>query len=334
MSSILKRPGWSNYIINEKIKIGDQERTIPGWGPGKEAKRHFAGKIGQEMPIGRGGSLRKVGSTSYREAEMAFARYVGETLKMGGDVSATKEIKEVLRGVTAETLQQNGFESIDAWLDGWKTFASEKYGMDLSNLADKRVVAQISGEAEDQIESNDEGGEGDEMGSDIKSDISSSENEMTDELRAKVEYIPLKAQYADVSEDGQSFTKVSFMHQQDGSLTFVRLANVPKTPEHVAALKQVKTGSDILNNKLLSSFISAIETERDGKSSSFKHTLKKSPPEAEIPAEQEEALPTEQPNSNMNEQIRLNPRQQSMLAEQMRIARKQHLQRIEERYRF
>jgi len=32
MSNILKKPGWaSRDVLSEKVKIGDVEKTIPGW---------------------------------------------------------------------------------------------------------------------------------------------------------------------------------------------------------------------------------------------------------------------------------------------------------------
>ena len=110
MSNILKRPGWASHnILNEKVKIGDVEKTIPGWGPGKEAKKFFAGKIGEEVPTGRFGRLRKVAGTSYREAELAFARYCAESLEIAENVIATKEVKEILRELTAEKFIDNPF---------------------------------------------------------------------------------------------------------------------------------------------------------------------------------------------------------------------------------
>lgn len=333
MSSILNRPGWANYqILNEKVKIGDIEKVIPGWGPGKEAKRHFAAKIGEEVPTGRHGSIRKVAGTSYREAELAFSRYLADSLEIAENVIATKEVKAILRDVTEEMLQQKGFDGVDDWIEGWVEYAQEKFGLDLTNVAMKRAVRQIADEAEDQIEQNDAPGEvgGEET---FGAAAAAMEQELSEDLKSEISASPLQVQYADVSDDNTMYTKVSFMHQQGDKIVYVRLENVPKNNENKAALKAVETGADILDNATLSSFVSQIEVEQGGKSEYYKHSGA-----AETPAAPAEAEPEPEAEDefkfDLEESTKLNLKQQSIIAEQVRIARKQHMQRIEERYRY
>ena len=335
MSSILNRPGWANHqILNEKVKIGDIEKVIPGWGPGKEAKRHFAAKIGEEVPTGRHGSIRKVAGTSYREAELAFSRYLADSLEIAENVIATKEVKAILRDVTEEMLQQKGFEGVDDWIEGWVEYAQEKFGLDLTNVAMKRAVRQIANDAEDQIEQNDAQGEvgGDET---FGAAAAAMEQELSEDLKSEISAAPLQVQYADVSDDNTMYTKVSFMHQQGDKIVYVRLENVPKNNENKAALKAVETGADILDNATLSNFVSQIEVEQGGKSEYYKHSGAAETPAApaEAPAEAEPEAEDEF-KFDLDESTKLNLKQQSIIAERVRIARKQHMQRIEERYRY
>lgn len=333
MSSILNRPGWANYqILNEKVKIGDIEKVIPGWGPGKEAKRHFAAKIGEEVPTGRHGSIRKVAGTSYREAELAFSRYLADSLEIAENVIATKEVKAILRDVTEELLQQKGFEGVDDWIEGWVEYAQEKFGLDLSNVAIKRAVKQIADNAEDQIEQNNAQ---DDLGGEetFGAAAAAMEQELSQELKDEISNNPLQVQFADVSDDGTMFSKISFMNQADDKIVYVRLDNVPKDEQHKAALKAVESGGDILNNATLSKYVSQIEVEQGGESKYYKHsgaaeTFAQPEAEPETPEAEDEF------KFDLDESTKLNLKQQSIIAEQVRIARKQHMQRIEERYRF
>lgn len=332
MSSILNRPGWANHeILNEKIKIGDTEKTLPGWGPGKEAKRHFAAKIGEEVPTGRFGRMRKVAGTSYREAELAFSRYLADSLEIAENVIATKEVKSILRDVTEELLQQKGFDDVDDWIQGWVEYAQEKFGMDLSNVAMRRAVKEIADEAEDQIEQNDAQGEvgGEEA---FGAAAAAMEQELSAELKSEISDTPLQVQYADVSDNNTMYTKVSFMNQQGDKIVYVRLENIPKDSQHKAALKNVDKGSDILDNAALSKYVSQIEVEQGGESKYYKHSGA-----TETPAEPEAAAEPEAEDEfkfDLDESTKLSLKQQSIIAEQVRIARKQHMQRIEERYRY
>ena len=335
MSSILNRPGWVNYqILDEKIKIGDIEKVIPGWGPGKEAKTHFAARVGEEVPTGRFGKIRKIANTSYREAELAFSRYLADSLEIAENVIATKEVKSILRDVTEEVLQQQGFDDIDDWLQGWVEYAQEKFGMDLSNVAMQRAVRQIADEAEDQIEQND--AQAADAGEETFGAAAAVlEHEMTEEIKTEISNTSLQVQYADVSDDGAMYSKISFKNEQDDKNVFVRLENVPKDEQHKAALKDVESGSDILNSDVLSRYVSQIEVNQGGTSKYYKHsadaTAAKPEPEGEPDAAVEPAADDEF-KFDLGESTKLNLKQQSIIAEQVRIARKQHMQRIEERY--
>ena len=333
MSSILNRPGWANHkILNEKVKIGDIEKVIPGWGPGKEAKRHFAARIGEEVPTGRYGNIRKIAGTSYREAELAFSRYLADSLEIAENVIATKEVKAILRDVTEELLQQKGFESVDDWIEGWVEYAQEKFGMDLTNVAIKRAVKQIADDAEDQIEQNDVQGDvgGEET---FGAAAATMEQELSQDLKSEISASPLQVQYADVSEDNTMFSKISFMNQQGDKIVYVRLENVPKDNESKTALKAVETGADILDNAVLSKYVSQIEVEQGGKSEYYKYVGNAEVADEPV-ASPAETAPEDEFKFDLGESTKLNLKQQSIIAEQVRIARKQHMQRIEERYRY
>lgn len=333
MSNILKKPGWANYsIIEEKIKIGDVERVLPGWGAGKEAKRHFAGKIGEQVPTGRYGAMRRVGGTSYREAELAFSRYLATSLEIAENVIATKEVKEILRGVTEEILADKGFNSVDEWIDGWIEFAQERFGLDLTNVAIRRAVRDIADAAEDQIEQNDDAAEAEQM-DDVDAQTTE-EQELTQDIRQELNSLPMTVQYADVSDDGSIYETISFMGQQDGKIAYIRLSDVPKDQQHKTMLRDVTQGSDLLNNYDLSNFISQIEIEENGSSMYYKHTTGDEPAAEPVAAEPEPEGAADEFTFDLDESAKLSTKQRNILTEQMRIARKQHLQRIEERYLF
>lgn len=338
MSSILKRPGWANHqIIEEKVKIGDIERVIPGWGVGKEAKKHFAGKIGEQVPTGRYGAMRRVGGTSYREAELAFSRFLAQSLEIAENVIATKEVKEILRGVTEELLQDKGFDDVDDWLDQWVTFAQDNFGLDLTNLAVRRAVRAIADDAEDQIEQNDAQGVEPAVELDAEPEaVAQQEQELTQDIKQEIASIPVNVQFADQSEDGSMYESISFMGQQQDKITYIRLKDVPKDAEHKNALKSVETGSNILDNNLLKNYVSQIEVEQNGNSTFYKASAAAAPEATPVAAAEPEAEPQgeDEFTFDLDESTKLNAKQQSILAEQMRIARKQHMQRIEERYSF
>jgi hypothetical protein len=335
MSSILNRPGWANYqILSEKIKIGDIETVIPGWGPGKEAKRHFAAKIGQEVPTGRYGAVRKVAGTSYREAELAFSRFLADSLEIAENVIATKEVKAILRDVTEEVLQQKGFDGVDDWIESWVEYAQEKFGLDLTNVAIRRAVRQIADEAEDQIEQNDAQGDvgGEEA---FGAAAAAMEQEMSEEIKTEVSETPLQVQYADVSDDNTMYSKISFMGQQGEKIVYVRLENVPKDNENKSALRGVETGADIFDSASLSKYISQIEVEQGNESNYYKYSSTVDEPESEPETGDDLELGDEEEfKFDLDESTKLNLKQQSVIAEQVRVARKQHMQRIEERYRY
>lgn len=335
MSNILKRPGWASHnILNEKVKIGDVEKTIPGWGPGKEAKKFFASKIGEEVPTGRYGRLRKVAGTSYREAELAFARYCAESLEIAENVIATKEVKEILRELTAEKLQEKGYNSVDDWIQGWIEYAQETFGMDLTNVANQRerqvrdAVQDIAQEIEDEVPE-----EGDVEAEPAAAAPAGDLEEMPAELMQRITNNDIKPQGATRSEDQRTFTSISFMGQDGDKLTYVRLKDVPKNPQYSSALKAVKKVGDIVNNELLASHVTEIELERGDRSEKYK-LGRVVAPAAAAPAPEPEAREARPIQLDLEESIKLNSKQQTILAEQMRIARKQHMQRIEERYRF
>ena len=342
MSSILKRPGWLNHkIIEEKVKIGDIERVIPGWGVGKEAKRYFAGKIGEQVPTGRYGAMRRVGGTSYREAELAFSRFLASSLEIAENVIATKEVKEILRGVTEELLQDKGFDDVDDWLDQWVTFAQDNFGLDLTNLAVRRAVRAIANDAENQIEQNDAQAQGGneldvELEAEPEAAAGGQEQELTQNIKQEIASTPVNVQFADQSEDGSMYESISFMGQQQDKITYIRLKDVPKDAQHKSALKSVETGSNILDNNLLKNYVSQIEVEQNGNSKFYKTSATAEPeaapaadvePEAKADGEDEFTF-------DLDESTKLSAKQQNVLTEQMRIARKQHMQRIEERYLF
>ena len=335
MSSILNRPGWANYqILSEKIKIGDIETVIPGWGPGKEAKRHFAAKIGQEVPTGRYGAVRKVAGTSYREAELAFSRFLADSLEIAENVIATKEVKAILRDVTEEILQQKGFDGVDDWIESWVEYSQEKFGLDLTNVAIRRAVRQIADEAEDQIEQNDAQGNvgGEET---FGAAAAAMEQEMSEEIKTEVSETPLQVQYADVSDDNTMYSKISFMGQQGEKIVYVRLENVPKDNENKSALRGVETGADIFDSASLSKYISQIEVEQGNESNYYKYSSTVDEPESEPETGDDLELGDEEEfKFDLDESTKLNLKQQSVIAEQVRVARKQHMQRIEERYRY
>lgn len=337
MSNILKRPGWaSRDVLSEKVKIGDVEKTIPGWGPGKEAKRFFAGKIGEEVPTGRYGKLRKVAGTSYREAELAFARYCAESLEIAENVIATKEVKEILRELTAERLQEKGYNSVDEWIQGWIEYAQENFGMDLTNVSNQRerqvrdAVQEIAQEIEDEVP---EEGEADADEPEAGAPAAAYAQEMTAELQQRITNIDIKPQGATRSEDQTMFTSVSFMGQNGDKITYVRLKDVPKNSQYTAALKAVKKVGDIINNDLLSQHVKEIELERGDASEKYKlGQIAAAAPQAPEAPEARAPRPIEM---DLEESaVKLNSKQQTILSEQMRIARKQHMQRIEERYRY
>jgi hypothetical protein len=335
MSSILKRPGWTNYqVVEEKVKIGDIERVIPGWGVGKEAKRYFAGKIGEEVPTGRFGALRKVGGTSYREAELAFSRYLAQSLEIAENVIATKEVKEILRGVTEDLLQDKGFDDVDDWLNQWVTYAQDNFGLDLTNVAVRRAVRAIAADAEDQIEQNDGAG-GPAVELEAEPEIESKqEQELTQDVKQEIASIPMNVQFADQSEDGSMYESISFMGQQQGKITYIRLKDVPKDAQHKNALKNVDDGGSILDNNLLKNYVSQIEVEQNGSSTFYKTTAPAAPEAAPAAAVEPEDQGEDEFTFDLGESAKLNAKQQNILTEQMRIARKQHMQRIEERYLF
>lgn len=344
MSNILKKPGWaSRDVLSEKVKIGDVEKVIPGWGPGKPAKSFFAGKIGEEVPTGRYGSLRKVGGTSYREAELAFARYCAASLEIAENVIATKEVKHILRELTAEKLQEKGYDSVEDWLQGWVEYAQETFGMDLANVqagvarrAQEREEEEpgeeenIQDEAEDAI--NDVAQEIEEQQPEAAAPVNDLQ-EMPEELMRRIINNDIKPQGATPSEDQRTFKSITFMGQDGDKLTYVRLKDVPKDTQHRVALKAVKKVGDILNNDMLAQYATEIELERGDRSEKYKPGQIAMPdapamdaPEARAPRPIELDLE--------ESATKLNSRQQTILAEQMRISRKQHMQRIEERYRY
>lgn len=335
MSNILKKPGWaSRDVLSEKVKIGDVEKTIPGWGPGKEAKKFFAGKIGEEVPTGRYGGLRKVAGTSYREAELAFARYCAESLEIAENVIATKEVKEILRELTAEKLQEKGFDSVDDWIQGWIEYAQETFGMDLTNVTNQRerqvrnAVQDIAQEIEDEVPE-----EGEVAAAEPEVAVPAADaQEMPEDLQRRIINNDIKPQGATRSEDQTMFTSVSFMGQDGDKITYVRLKDVPKNANYTAALKAVKKVGDIINNDLLAQHVSEIELERGDQSEKYKLGQIAAAPAPVADAPQARApRPIE---LDLEESAtKLNFKQQAILTEQMRIARKQHMQRIEERYR-
>lgn len=336
MSNILKRPGWTNYqVVSEKVKIGDIERVIPGWGVGKEAKRYFAGKIGDEVPTGRYGALRKVGGTSYREAELAFSRYLATSLEIAENVIATKEVKEILRGVTEDLLQDKGFDDVDDWLNQWVTYAQDNFGLDLTNVAVRRAVRSIAADAENQIEQNDDAAAGVELEAEPEV-ATNQEQELTQDIRQEITSIPVSVQFADQSEDGSMYESISFMGQQGDKITYIKLKDVPKDAQHKNALKNVETGGNILDNNLLKNYVSQIEIEQNGSSTFYKASAAAAPEAASAAAvePEAEAQGEDEFTFDLDESTKLNAKQQNILTEQMRIARKQHMQRIEERYLF
>jgi hypothetical protein len=340
MSSILKRPGWANFEpINERVKIGDYDKVVPGWGPGKEAKRFFMGKEGEQVPTGRLGAMRPVGKTAYREAELAFSRYLATSLEIAESVIATKEVKQILKDfVTIDKLQEKGYDSVDEWIQGWVEFAQEKFGMDLTNVRTQReravrdAVQDVAQEIEDEVP---EEGEPEEAAPEPEMAAAPEGTPLTPELKARISGNAVKPQSADASDDGTKWNKISFMGQNGDNITYVYLKDVPKNRENVTRLKGIRSVGDALSSPELSPYISSIELERNGVSK--KYTV--SPEEMaapEMPAAapempRREARPID---LELGESAKPSIKERAILTEQMRIARKQHLQRIEERYRY
>jgi hypothetical protein len=124
------------------------------------------------------------------------------------------------------------------------------------------------------------------------------------------------------------------MGQDGDKLTYVRLKDVPKDAQHRVALKAVKKVGDIINNDMLAQYVSEIELERGNSFEKYKlgQAAAPNPAAPDAPEAPEGRAP--RPIELDLEATKLNSKQQTILAEQVRIARKQHLQRIEERYRF
>lgn len=342
MSSILKRPGWANIEpINERVKIGDYDKVVPGWGPGKEAKRFFMDKEGEQVPTGRLGALRPVGKTAYREAELAFARYLATSLEIAESVIATKEVKQILKDfVTIDKLQEKGYDSVEEWIQGWVEFAQENFGMDLTNVRSQReravrdAVQDVAQEIEDEVP--EEEPENEPAAPEVAAAPAAPEGTpLTPELKERISANAIKPQSADASDDGTMWHKIAFMGQNGESLTYVYLKDVPKNRENATRLKGIKSVGDALSSPELSRYISSIELEKNGVSKKYIVV-----PEEMVPAPEVAAVP-EQPrrearpiNLELGESAKPSVKERAILTEQMRIARKQHLQRIEERYRF
>lgn len=347
MSNILKKPGWaSRELISEKIRIGDVDRVIPGWGPGKEAKKYFMDKRGEMVPTGRHGSLRPVGGTSYREAELAFARYLAYSLEIAESVIATKEVKHILRDVTEARLQEKGYDSVDEWIQGWVEFAQEQFpGLDLTNVrarAERRAraaaaggeqgeggAAEVEDAAEDAIQDVAQEIEDEQTGEEAPA-AGEAHEEMPENVKAKVMSMPVKPQHAILNDENTAWDKISFMGQDGDTIVFVRLTGVAKNPENTRALKSIKSVSAVVQNPTLASHISEIEVEKDGNSKMYKAPAA----EQQVPAPAPEAEGERAPRPiNLDlESTRLSTKQRTILTEQMRIARMQHLQRTEQRY--
>lgn len=342
MSSILKRPGWANFEpINERVKIGDYDKVVPGWGPGKEAKRFFMGKEGEQVPTGRLGAMRPVGKTAYREAELAFSRYLATSLEIAESVIATKEVKQILKDfVTIDKLQEKGYDSVDEWIQGWVEFAQEKFGMDLANVRTQReravrdAVQDVAQEIEDEVP---EEGEPEEAAPEPEMAAAPAAPEgtpLTPELKERISVNAIKPQSADASDDGTKWNKISFMGQNGDNITYVYLADVPKNRENVTRLKGIRSVGDALSSPELSRYISTIELEKNGVTK--RYTV--APDEMAAPedmAAPEQARREARPiDLELGESAKPSIKERAILTEQMRIARKQHLQRIEERYRY
>jgi len=338
MSNILKRPGWaSRDVLSEKVKIGDVEKVIPGWGPGKPAKSFFAGKIGEEVPTGRYGAMRKVAGTSYREAELAFARYCAASLEIAENVIATKEVKHILRELTAEKLLEKGYESVEDWLQGWVEYAQDTFGMDLANV--QAGVVRRARERDEPGEEENIQDEAEDAINDVAQEIEEQQpeggemQELPEEIQRRIINNDIKPQGATPSEDQRTFASVTFMGQEGDKLTYIRLKDVPKDAQHRVALKAVKKVGDIINNDMLAQYVSEIELERNNSFEKYK-LGQAAAPNPQAPEAPEDRAPRPIELDLEAASTKLNSKQQTILAEQMRIARKQHLQRIEERYRF
>lgn len=335
MSSILGGPGWKNRIlINEKIKMGDSEYVIPGWGPGKEAKTHFKNKFGEEVPTGRYGSMRRVGKTAYREAELAFARYCAFSLGIAESVIATKHVKEILRGVTLEQLQEKGYDNVQDWINGWIEYASQNFDLQLSaNAPIRAAVANITQDIEEEIPDIPDADEGDveDQGNVFGGVNVGGEQTITDQLKESLADVEFRPQSANKSEDQQTFTDISFISQQGGVINYIRLKDVPAQPNLKALLRDATTGASFFDTTL-NNYISEVEVERNGNSTIYKPGVETAPvetaPEETAPEDQDDEFEFELPESRMTN------RQQNILTEQMRIARKQHLMKVEQRYQW
>ena len=339
MSNILKKPGWaSRDVLSERVKIGDVEEEVPGWGPGKPAKAFFAGKIGEEVPTGRYGAMRKVAGTSYREAELAFARYCASSLEIAESVIQTKEVKQILRELTAEKLQEKGYESVKDWLQGWVEYAQDTFGMDLTNV--QAGVVRRARERDQPGEEENIQDEAEDAINDVAQEIEEQQpeggemQELPEEVQRRIINNDIKPQGATPSEDQRTFASITFMGQDGDKLTYVRLKDVPKDAQHRVALKAVKKVGDIINNDMLAQYVSEIELERGNSFEKYKlgQAAAPNPAAPDAPEAPEGRAP--RPIELDLEATKLNSKQQTILAEQVRIARKQHLQRIEERYRF
>jgi len=345
MSSILKRPGWVNtYIIDERIKIGDYDKPVPGWGPGKEAKKFFTDKEGQEVPTGRYGTMRTVGKTVYREAELAFARYLASSLEIAENVIATKEVKQILRDyATLDRLQEKGYNSVEQWVQGWIEYAQDIFGMDLTNVSTQReramrnAVQDVAQEIEDEVE--DESEIEDDTDDEIEADdvVQAHGNAqegtpLTPELKERISANAIRPQNADLSDDGTEWTKISFLGQSGSSLTYVYLKDVPKNRENTSLLRSIRTVGDVISNYELSKYITTIELTKNGTTKSYTVDETTAVPQMApaAPAEmRREARPIE---LDLGESAKLSTEKRSILTEQMRISRMQHMQRIEQRY--
>lgn len=250
------------------------------------------------------------------------------------NVIATKEVKEILRELTAEKLQEKGFDSVDDWIQGWIEYAQETFGMDLTNVTNQRerqvrnAVQDIAQEIEDEVPE-----EGEVAAAEPEVAAPAVETqEMPEDLQRRIINNDIKPQGATRSEDQTMFTSVSFMGQDGDKITYVRLKDVPKNANYTAALKAVKKVGDIINNDLLAQHVSEIELERGDQSEKYKLGQIAAAPAPVADAPQARApRPIE---LDLEESAtKLNFKQQAILTEQMRIARKQHMQRIEERYR-
>ena len=343
MSSILKGPGWATReVITEKIKIGDVEKVLPGWGPGKEAKKHFQGKIGDEVPTGRHGTLRKVATTSYREAELAFSRFLADAMGIAENVIATKEVKSILRDITGDQLAEHGFDSVDSFIDAWVEYAHQKFGLELTNLATKRAVGQIAKEIKDEvpelpddeadIEMPDLGGEQPV----VAAAPANNDHALTPDVVNQLANNPAKFQNAETSDDKQTFTEISFLSQQEAKIVYIRFNNVPSNPQTRQVLRGLQTGKtvgDILNAGEIKPYLTEVEVEQNGRSIKYK------PQAAEVPNPQPQGPNGPQDNQAADfdfkmESVRLSPRQRTIVAEQVRTSKLRHMQRIEERYHW